>query len=572
MTALTSLKRVLAARWQSFAWYFGTLVVALLGPVWVYRLRWSDLKYPWRVIDSDLSSAYSLSQALGQSWFSLVHQSLGAPEKANLSHAFIPDDLQYAFLRIFAHLVDSPIAAANLFYVFTFGAASATFFALALRAGVNRPIAACLSIAYSWLPYHFTRMTDGHLFLAAYFMLPIGVMVLMHLHSFVTNTRSSFLPSTRLRQVIFFAAPVLVGSSGAYYGLFFALLAASTICLADWRPNRQLLRAGAATAITSGLFILAPIVRNQWAKRTGLYEVLTRSTDESIQFGGSLSRLLLPWGVWLPNTAKASVAPTFFEWTATPLLGSLAIWLLLVMVLRSIVGRSRPANSGGLLTYGTVALLLYVTTGFGYIFAVTVDSSFRTWNRLSIVILTIALLGLGIWLQHLNLKRLIKTVVLPIALLLIAFTTQLRPLGSVGIGAEPDVVSRSRFLEIERFGRVIERKVPEGCPILQLPLMLFPEGGMVGEVGNGNHLWLPLVTEGFAWSYGAPKGTKAGDYWKDLLAAPPEAAVDRARNLGFCAVVLDARSGIDPRALEASARLTFLAKEKGGYWLYRIAD
>jgi len=559
-------------RWRSLAWYLGTFTVALGGPIWVYRLRWSDLKYPWRVVDSDLSSAYSLAQALSQSWFSLIHPSLGAPEKANLAHAFIPDDLLYAILRIFAHLLDSPIAAANLFYVFTFGTAAVAFLALATRSGLAKPLAASLAITYSWLPYHFTRMTDGHLFLASYFMLPIGVMVLMHLHSYVTGKRVAFLPASRSRKAAFIAAPVLVGSSGAYYGLFFALLAASTICLVDWRPLGRPLRMSAVTICTSALFVLAPILRNQWARRTGLYEVLTRSTDESLQFGGSLSRLFLPWGVWLPQSARASVAPTFFEWTATPLLGTIGVWLIVITLLRTIARHDRVTSAGPLHTYGFIGLLLYVTTGFGYIFALTVDSSFRTWNRLSIVIMTIALLLLGVCIQRLPTARILRGAAIPVLILMLAFATQLRPLDSVGIGAEPDQVSRSRFLELKKFGRVIERKIPEGCSILQLPLMLFPEGGMVGEVGNGNHLWLPLVTRGFHWSYGAPKGTAAGDYWKDLIASSPDAAVERARSLGFCAVVIDARSGIDPRSLEDAAQLTFVAKEKGGYWMYRIAE
>jgi hypothetical protein len=76
--------------------------------------------------------------------------------------------------------------------------------------------------------------------------------------------------------------------------------------------------------------------------------------------------------------------------------------------------------------------------------------------------------------------------------------------------------------------------VPRGCSILQLPIMAFPEGGVVDEVGNGEHLWLPLLTRGFRWSYGAPKGSEHGRFW---LSRTVDQSVTLSRNLGFCAVV-----------------------------------
>lgn len=567
---LSVFRRFLTRRLRSILWYLGTFGFALIGPIWVYRLRWSDMRFPWRVADSDLSSVYSIAQALGQSWFGFEHRSLGAPARANLSHAFIPDDVILIFMRVLTHLVSNPITGTNLFYVFTFGASAVTFLAFATRVGIRRPLATALAITYAWLPYHFTRMTDGHVALAAYFMLPIGAMTLLHLHAYLQGQRPAFLPLSRSRRMAFLAAPLLVGSSGAYYGLFFALLAGCSVVFIDWSSMTRRLTQVGAVGSTAVLFMLAPILRNQWATRTGLYEVLTRSPDESLQFGGSLSRLFLPWGVWLPAAAKTSVAPTFFEWTATPLLGSISVFLLLTVALRSTSGRRAGPEAGALAAYGIIALFFYATGGFGYIFALIIDPAFRTWNRMSIVILTFGLALIGLSVQRLRTGQFVQRTVIPVALVVVAVFTQLTPLSSVGITAEPDTASRTRFLEIESFGRVIERKIPEGCSILQLPLMLYPEGGMVGQVGNGNHLWLPLVTSGFRWSYGAPKGTREGDFWKDLIGAAPESAVQRARELGFCAVVIDERSGIDPRALKVSARLKFVAKEPGGYWLYLI--
>lgn len=566
MRTRTEARRIVKAA----LWYLSAFVAALIGPIWVYRLRWEDLRYPWRVVDSDLSSAYSLSQALGQSWFGINHRSLGAPFTADLSNAFIPDDLLYSILRILAHVFGNPILAANLFFLLTFGLSAIAFLFFADFLAVNRFIGWPLSLAYAWLPYHFTRMDAGHLFLAAYFMLPLGSVVLVSLFRDLTGVGEPIISTNRRKAAALFLVALGLGSSGAYYGLFFALLAASQILLVSRSPRREMVRRVITVLAVAGGFVLAPVIRNMWARRNGLYEVLTRSPDESIQFGGSLTRLLLPWGVWLPEKAKNAVSPTEFEWTATPLLGSIAVILVIVLIARSIGSEKNPDVRLRPLTFITLAaLLFYVTTGLGYSFALLVDSSFRTWNRLSIVILTLAFGTLGVFVSRmLSTSR--SRAAVGVVVTLLAVVTQLTPLKSVGIAAEPDTVSRARFDELVKFGRVIERKVPGDCSILQLPLMLFPEGGMVGQVGNGNHLWLPLVTDGRRWSYGAPKGTKEGDFWKDLLGAPPEAAVQRARDLGFCAVVLDARSGIDPTVLKTAANLKVLAREKGGYWLFAI--
>jgi hypothetical protein len=552
-------------------WYVSAFVAALIGPVWVYRLQWDDLRFPWRVIDSDLSSLYALSQALGQSWIGITHPSLGAPFTANLSNAFIPDDLQCSILRLLSHVFNDPILAANVFFLLTFGLTAIAFLFFSDFLAISRLIGWPLSLAYSWLPYHFTRMDAGHLFLAAYFMLPLGSIVIVMLYRYVTGTKDSLANGNRWTTAGILVVTLGVGSSGAYYGLFFALLAATQLVLVRWVDRRQTARRVLTVILVAAGFVLAPFLRNIWARQNGLYEVLTRSPDESIQFGGSLTRLLLPWGVWLPKQAKNAVSPTEFEWTATPLLGSIAVVLVIILIARSIGSKNDADSPVTPLVFASLAaVLFYVTTGLGYSFALIVDSSFRTWNRLSIIILTLAFGVLGIFVSEL-LRTFSKRVVLGVVITLTAVATQLTPLESVGIAAEPDIISRTRFEELVKFGRVIERKVPPKCSILQLPLMMYPEGGMVGQVGNGNHLWLPLVTEGRRWSYGAPKGTKEGDFWKDLLAAPPEDAVRRAHDLGFCAVVLDTRSGFDPLALKTAANLKTLAREKGGYWLFRIS-
>ncbi len=540
-TPKTSLWRSVGRFRSTLSIYSGVFLSSILGAAWVHRVTPKDLTYPWRVVDSDLSSVYSLAQAVGQSWFGMVNHSLGAPFTADFSLAFIPDDLQVEILRILMHLTNNAFVAVNLFYLLTFGLCAVTFLFLADTFKMSRWVSAPLALSYAWLPYHFTRMDAGHVFLAAYYMIPIGVIYLHRLFEYLTGSSASFFPSSTIKRIGFALGIIAVGSSGTYYGVFFALLAATMILLVPQlnQPIRlTAIRAG-LTTLVSFLFIAAPLVRIISSQLRGLETVLTRSPEESVQFGGSIARLLVPWGVWLPTKLRPVVSPLEFEWNAAPLLGTIGVWTLLIGIAMSLASRATTRNKHKSLRFIFLwALLFYTGSGISLIFAYAINPSFRCWNRLSIVIMTLALVALGATLS--SFKKFNK-IWFP-ALLIVAILSQLSPLRNSGIGSEPDTISKEAFNALQQVAAVIQQEIKPGCQILQLPIMAFPEGGQVGQVGNGAHLWLPMLTSGFRWSYGAPKGTQAGDYWvKQKL---EDKSIQLAQTLKFCAVVVDTRSSL----------------------------
>jgi hypothetical protein len=218
------------------------------------------------------------------------------------------------------------------------------------------------------------------------------------------------------------------------------------------------------------------------------------------------------------------------------------VWILIVGIAVSMSGRFRTNTNQKSIRFIFIwALLFYTATGVSLVFAYAIDPSFRCWNRLSIVIMTLALVALGA-----TLSRFTKfnKAWFPI-LLVIAVLSQLSPLHDSGIGPEPDIVSKDAFSALQQVAAVIQREIKPGCQILQLPIMAFPEGGQVGQVGNGAHLWLPMLTSGFRWSYGAPKGTQEGDYWPKLSGESIQMQVKTAARESFCAVIIDLRSDIE---------------------------
>ena len=524
--------------------YIGVFFSSILGALWVYRLTPKDLTYPWRVVDSDLSSIYSLAQALGQSWTGIVNNSLGAPFTADLSLAFIPDDLQIEILRILMHLTNNPFVAVNVFYLLTFGLCASTFLFLADTFKLSRWISAPLALSYAWMPYHFTRMDAGHVFLAAYYMIPIGIAYLHRLFEYLTGPLATYFPASTFKRIGFVLGIIAVGSSGTYYGVFFALLAAALILLAPQQnqPLQTTAKRGGLTALVSFFFIAAPLMRILLSRLRGLETVLTRSPEESVQFGGSIARLLVPWGVWLPTKLKSIVSPTEFEWTISPILGIIGVWILIIGIAVAMSERSQTNNNQKSIRFLFIwALLFYTATGVSLVFAYAIDPSFRCWNRLSIVIMTLALVALG---ETISSFSKFNKLWFPL-LLVVAILSQLSPLQDSGINPEPDVVSKDAFTALQQVAAVIQEEIRPGCQILQLPIMAFPEGGQVGQVGNGAHLWLPMLTSGFRWSYGAPKGTQVGDYWPQLAGKSVKVQIKTAEKNNFCAIVLDLRSGIE---------------------------
>lgn len=551
MSLFSSAKDRSLSSWQAvarcrstLATYVGVFFASVAGAAWVHRLTPKDLTYPWRVVDSDLSSSYSLAQATGQSWFGLIHHSLGAPFTADLSLAFIPDDLQIEFIRVLSHLTHNPFVAVNLFYLLTFGLCGVTFLFLADQFKLSRWISSPLALSYAWLPYHFTRMDAGHAFLAAYYMIPVGVIYLHRLFEYLTGSLTAFFPTTTLKRVGFVLGIVAVGSSGTYYGVFFALLAMTMILLVPQQDQslRVTAERGGMTALVSFFFIAAPFIRIVSSQLGGLKTTITRSPEESVQFGGSIARLLVPWGVWLPTKLRPVVLPTEFEWTISPILGVVGVWILLIGIAISLAGRSHANTNIRSVRYIFIwAILFYTASGISLVFAYAINPSFRSWNRLSVVIMTLALLALGDTLKSFSKFHRIW---LPV-LLLFAIASQLSPLNASGIGPEPDTISKETFNSLQQVASIIQQETKRGCQILQLPIMAFPEGGQVGQVGNGAHLWLPLLTSGFKWSYGAPKGTRAGDYWPSLGSESIPSLVKLVKQSTFCSIIIDLRSGIN---------------------------
>ena len=531
-------------RWSILS-YLIALSVSISGACLVHRVSIANLRSPWRIRDSDLSSAYAMAAALKQSWFGIVDHHLGAPYSADYNLAYAPEDVHANLTRVLVHIFRQPIFTVNFIYILSFGLTAVSALWLARKIGIKNPIAVAVSLAFSWLPYHFIRMDYGHVVLAEYFMIPIGLWIVISEYvRFDEPFRERHVWNHGLLHAL--ALSLLVGASNSYYALFFSILTFSLVPVAILTRKGTAHRLSSVFRLTclSVALMLPTLLHDAWANlhRTSP-QILDRSPEESIRFGGSIARLLIPWGVHVPQSLSRLIPWEEFEWTATPIMVSIGVLLVLMSVLFAIVrqdNKVEPICVPGYLRYlGSVALLFYTSSGFGLIFAGTVSPIFRCWNRLSVVLSLIGLLALGKQLSTGKIER-FANIIGPV-LICVAMGTQILNASELRVGPEPDPDSRLLISELITIRSEIEKQFNEGCRFLQLPIVEAFGGSNVNALTPGNQYWLPLYLPNMYWSFGAASGTPAGDFWKTKSNQGIDALYHAATENRFCGVVLDRR-------------------------------
>ena len=126
---------------------------------------------------------------------------------------------------------------------------------------------------------------------------------------------------------------------------------------------------------------------------------------------------------------------------------------------------------------------------------------------------------------------------------------RLRALETLTLGFAHYADSEALDREVRPFVRALEERLAEGRPILQLPLMEYPEVGPINNLG-GYSLMVPyLVSDALRWSYGGNKATREGRWGLDMR-DDTQALADAGQRVGFCAVVVDTASFASPADLQ----------------------
>jgi hypothetical protein len=214
---------------------------------------------------------------------------------------------------------------------------------------------------------------------------------------------------------------------------------------------------------------------------------------------------------------------------------------LLIVGLVVLVGR--PARAGPpVVRHASAATLLAfligTVGGISTVIALLVTPQLRAWNRISIFIAFFAFLAVAVALGALG--RRLGTHPLRQA----AFAAVLGAVLVFGLWNQvtynhvpPYELATSYELD-QRFVGEIDRRLPEGAAVFQLPYVPFPESRRLVDLYENDLLRGYLHSDDLRWSAGATKG-RPEDWVDDLAGMPTATVLDGAAAAGFAGLVVD---------------------------------
>jgi phosphoglycerol transferase len=152
-----------------------------------------------------------------------------------------------------------------------------------------------------------------------------------------------------------------------------------------------------------------------------------------------------------------------------------------------------------------------------------VSAQIRAWNRLSVALAFLGLGAVGLLVDE-GLRRLGEPRgrrVLPVVAVALLVVGVLDQTNAYWTPAYADI--RGHFLADQAYFRELERHLPRGAMVFQLPRMDFPETPPLHALGSYGLLKPYLHTRHLRWSFGAVKG-RLESAWPERLAPPGSSA------------------------------------------------
>jgi phosphoglycerol transferase len=592
----------------------------------VARLWNADLGVPFAYLPAD-ESPYTygpdapfylmiVKGAIDHGWF-LDNPSLGFPfgqALHELPHGL--DNLNLLVLQVLGWITGNAFVTVNVFYLLTFVGVAAAAFVAAWRLGCSRLAAAVVALLYVFLPYHFARGT-AHLLLSAYWLVPAAAYLFVRVVSprppftVDADTTRGWRISLRSRPaILWLLACAGLASTGSYYAAI-TLTLLVLVTLVDFVARRDL-RAVASAGLAVATILLV-IVFNllptffYWAEHGRNPDLVKRGPSETEINGLKLSQLVLPVEGhrigFLADAQDDSVRFSVIDHERGQQLGALGVAGFVTLVGSVLVGarRRRPETSSAhtalptdpaepptppappasvIRTFGvaTIAgILVAAVSGFSLIISGLGIKEIRSWNRVSIFIAFFALVTVGLGIDALRRRlpdrpwRQAVTVIALSLVVLLGILDQYAPRFTPDYAA-----TEAQFDSDEAFFSRVERRLPAGAAVFNLPYVYFPEAGLRNGIGPYDTARGYLQTRHLRWSWGGVVGTQA-DWVAGAAQSAPREMIDRLAALRFSSIVFDRRGdtsggGLREAALQEVVGMPDFVSRDGTLSFYDLRD
>jgi len=535
-------------------------VLSILILAWILELWKADIRVPLSGQLDTIFNLMTIKTIIDNGWY-LHNDLIGSPFGLDAHDLPTTDGLTLILLKFLVLFLDSATAL-NLFFIITFPLTAITSFFVFKCLKISTSISIVISLLYTFLPYHFLRGLD-HVFLAAYYMVPLITLVILSLWSneppFLAKIQeyqgkiSTYILNRKSIACIIIC--IVLGSTGVYYAFFSCvfIVIASISAFLYKRDKRIFLSAIILiTLIASSLSVnlLPSIIYN--SKYGVNEEIAHRLTSESEIFGLKIIHLLLPienhrFPV-LKNLALKYVEPnpplqnenTF---SSLGIIASLGFFSLLFSSIfsrfKTETKNTSPSIYDQLALLNISAVLFATIGGFSSIFALLVSPQIRGVNRISIFIAFFSLLAVALFVDSFYKKYVNNKINKIIFNSLLTIVLLLGILDQTSPAFIPQYSEQQKtYLNDKIFVQKIERVLPAGSMVFQLPHMPFPEYGPINSMTDYDLFRGYLHSKNLKWSYGAMNGRNLN--WHQVVSEEPlDIFLSKISVTGFSGIYID---------------------------------
>ncbi len=486
-------------------------------------------------------------------FFSKENPQLGAPFVANWNDFPLSDDHVFFFWGQVSRLT-GVIAALNLAYLTSALGAALTLYAVGRWLRLRWEACFLAGALFGLSPFLFYRSVH-HFTLVNYWHLPLMIPLVLWV-----GGRGLAWNSRRFRWAVAIAA--LAGFYNVYYLNYCLQLIGLGILAQIFRRRWSHAVAGVLVALAGagafGLSNLDTLVSqsrlgsNPAAIHRGAVDVEIYALRPFELFVPGLRHRADAFAAAADRHRRSALAVGEFPSMYLGIVGGFGLVCLMVVLMRTVLLGKRL----GWGKFGFFCVWLIFVTMDGGLMQILQSATgtvlFRSNNRVSIFILMFALLFLARlltkWLK--SAPRVVSWGAVAVVLALGVWdqtpTSRIDP----NVPHWETVAQREKVaLADEHLVAAVEKKLPEGTSVYQLPAMQFPEAGFLGRLPDYDQFRPYLFSKTLKFSYGNMKGRKESNWQNEVAGLPDAQRLAELERRGFGAIYV-LRFGYQPEQVE----------------------